>query len=90
MTVRRPETTAVSRGRRNTSARASEGVRQPIHAPAEHGRTVEQRAANVRAGLSDPDVYALIDNELARPREQAPERATTTAPTPGPLATAEY
>ena len=42
--------------------------KQPIDSKPDRRLSLEERAAKVRAGLSDPDVYALIDNELAHSR----------------------
>lgn len=44
--------------------------KKPIDTKPDRRLPVEDRAANVRAGLADPEVYALIDNELARGRTE--------------------
>lgn len=47
----------------------------PIDGKADRRLSLEERAAKVRAGLADPEVYALIDNELARGRTERQLRA---------------
>jgi len=44
--------------------------KQPIDAKPDRHLSLEERAANVRAGLADAEVYALIDNELGRNRAE--------------------
>ncbi len=44
--------------------------KQPIDSKPDRRLPLEERAAKVRAGLADPDVYALIDNELAQSRTE--------------------
>jgi len=44
--------------------------KQPIDSKPDRSLSLEERAAKVRAGLADPDVYALIDNELAQGRTE--------------------
>lgn len=41
-----------------------------IDAKPQRRQPLEERAANVRAGLADPEVYKLIDNELAQGRAE--------------------
>jgi hypothetical protein len=44
--------------------------RRPFDSPAEHNLPVEVRAKRVRERLADPEVYAVIDEELARGRAE--------------------
>ncbi len=44
--------------------------KQPIDSKPDRRLPLNERAAKVRAGLADPDVYALIDNELAQSRTE--------------------
>lgn len=44
--------------------------KQPIDSKPDRRLTLEERADKVRAGLADPEVYALIDSELARSRAE--------------------
>lgn len=43
---------------------------KPIDAKPDQRLSLEERAAKVREGLADPEVYALIDQELARSRNE--------------------
>jgi hypothetical protein len=44
--------------------------KQPIDSKPDRRLSLEERADKVRAGLADPDVFALIDNELAHSRTE--------------------
>lgn len=44
--------------------------KDPIDEKSERRKTVEERAKNVRKGLADPEVYALIDTEMANNRAE--------------------
>jgi hypothetical protein len=49
---------------------AAAAGKDPIDAKSERNQTVEERAKTVRNGLADPEVYALIDTEMANNRAE--------------------
>lgn len=49
---------------------AAAAGKRPIDSKADRRLSVEDRAAKVRAFLADPDVYAVIEQEMARTRQE--------------------